>query len=223
MSGEGILAHGEYTHKLGHGLVPPEQGQAAVYDLVERLGNEFDLSSFACKPGVSTPHLTVFQGKYRSESDVSDRMSQLDITALPSELKVEGVSIWDGKIVFLDFECPSELQDFHNNTFETVFPLAEGKSADPQDFTDITDLQRQMFGETGYPFACDAYLPHITLAHLPARLTGDSLVSAEKRMNEILADSSVETVLAFERFVIYRVGEKGACLENFSFQAELTN
>ena len=198
-----------YEHKLGVGLVPSSRSVDEVYALVTRIGEAAQLG-FATAQGVSIPHLTLFQGKYRSEEEVVERVRTIDFSFFPREARVLDISVWAKKIVFLDLERTEGFRRAHEFVFHALFPLCEGKSADPQKFEGITAGQEKSFEETGYPFSLAEYLPHITLAHLGA-VPQDAL-REESRLRTAIKDFLPRAV-AFEKLVVYRVGPLGSCTD----------
>lgn len=200
----------------GIGLIPSDKDIENFYKLMEVVSNEFDLS-FSCKKNISIPHLTIFQGIFSDEKRLILKLNEVNLN-LNNILKISGISIWANKIIFLDFELTKDLHDFHTQVFNSVFPLSDKESADPQSFKDISELEQRMYEETGYPFSLTAYKPHITMAHLatPLKETDAS------RLNSILSESEFEKEIKFKKLVIYKVGKLGRCKDNFFFEKELT-
>lgn len=207
-----------YVHRLGIGLIPTEEQQEQIYYLVDSLKKEFDLT-FATEPGVSIPHLTLFQGVYQDEAQVIDATTSLDLSQVSRYQPIKGVSIWAQKILFLDCERTPSLYHAHLQVFEKLFPLCEGKSADPQNFIDITEDQQRSFNETGYPFSRQEYLPHFTLAHLRDTTLYQN-PDTQRQLNRLLEETSLINGVNFERLVVYRVGPLGACKE-FAYERTL--
>ncbi|MEK6909557.1 MAG: hypothetical protein AABW61_00595 [Candidatus Aenigmatarchaeota archaeon] len=206
-----------YTQSLGIGLIPIEEQQDQIYELVDRIKQEFDLT-FATERGISIPHLTLFQGVYQDESQVVNTISSTSIS-LPRHQPVKGLTIWAQKILFLDCEKTPDLYQAHNRVFERLFPLCEGKSADPQNFIGITSGQQKSFNETGYPFSLQEYLPHFTLSHLKDP-TLYIQPTTQQRLNDLLSISPIRKGIDFEKLIVYRVGLLGACKE-FVYQTPL--
>jgi hypothetical protein len=205
-----------YEHKLGIGFTLRKDQQEDVYRYIEHLGRDFEFS-FAAKRNESIPHLTLFQGKFTREENV---ISLAHNFYLHPELKrqpVKGVSIFDGKIVFLDTKKTPIIDKTHWAAFTVFRPLCEGKPADPQEFPSISSGQWDMYNKHGYLFSLDEYLPHFTLAHLKERST--SLRKDEVAMNDSLL-GFVPSMLTFDKFVVYRVGELGRCT-SFAYERPL--
>jgi len=200
-----------HIHKLGVGLIPVEEQQEQIYSLVARIKQQFDLT-FATEQDVSIPHLTLFQGVYQNEAQVVDIVRSIDFSQFSRWQPVKGLSAWAEKILFLDCERTTDLYQAHLRVFEKLFPLYEGKSADPQDFVGITPGQQRSFNETGYPFSRQEYLPHFTLAHLKDTSLY-KLPNTQEKLNRLITDSPLRQRIDFERFVVYRVGPLGACKE----------
>jgi 2'-5' RNA ligase len=188
-----------YSYKLGVGLIPTPAHQYNIYHLVQQLQNTIPLS-FATLPAASTPHLTLFQGKYHSQNDVISAVQQLS-TIIPTTLTSLNLGIWAEKIIFLNFKNTPILQQFHEELFQILFPLCEGKSADPQHFQGISPAEQNSFMETGYPFSLHAYSPHVTLAHLSTATNTIRLPILPPELQQV----------QFEKLVVYRVEELGAC------------
>lgn len=201
------------NHKLGFGLIPIKEHQDLIYSLAEKLAQRIDLS-FYLKSGESIPHLTLFQGRFVSVEEVVKKMETLDFSFLGRNQKLIGLSQWAKKIIFLDCVNNHELQTAHEKVYHALFPMCEGKSADPQNFQDITKGQQKSFNETGYPFSLKEYLPHFTIAHIE-----NPEVDESAQLDKVYQTINLRTI-TFERIVVYIVGELGRCLE-FAFEKNL--
>lgn len=204
-----------FYHKLGIGLIPETNQIEQIYNLINQIFKKYNLS-FATQEGVSIPHLTLFQGKYRDKGEVINKLKSLDLKLSETYL-IQGLSIWARKIIFLDLIKTDSLQQTHNNIYQALFPLCEGKSADPQKFEGITPGQQKSFDETGYPFSLEEYLPHFTLAHI--RELQNKLEETESELNKLLKKSRLEQI-TFDKLVVYRVGLLGSCI-NFAYEQKL--
>lgn len=204
----------EYNHRLGVGLIPGESQISKIYDLAEKLSTQNDLS-FWVKPGISVPHVTLFQGRFKSEEEVIKAIKGIDFSYLNSKQALSGLSVWAQKIIFLDCERSEYLQKAHESVYNALFPLCEGKSADPQQFKGITDGQQRSFDKTGYPFSLEEYLPHFTIAHLR-----NPEQTEKHHFREIFEKSSLVDTVVFDRIVLYRVGDLGKCFD-FVYERKL--
>ncbi|HEY5713929.1 MAG TPA: hypothetical protein VIT68_01110 [Candidatus Gracilibacteria bacterium] len=201
----------KYPHRLGIGLIPSPDEIKAIYGLSQDLTQSQDLSFFL-QPGISIPHLTLFQGKFSDESAVIKALSSIDLSSFTPQQIIKGISVWAQKIVFLDCLKSQDLADLHTQVFKVLFPLCEGTSADPQNFQGITEGQQKAFEATGYPFSREEYLPHFTLAHLSNPQIGSP--------PETLSHSKVLSEVHFTKLVVYRVGDLGACLD-FAYEKSI--
>ncbi|MFA5995928.1 MAG: hypothetical protein WCW27_01585 [Patescibacteria group bacterium] len=191
-----------YPYKLGVGLLPTVSSQNKIYQLVNELKKTIPLA-FAAQSDVSISHLTLFQGKFEFEQVVHKVIEQLEAPKNINQLMVKNLSIWAEKIIFLDFYNTAVSQQFHEQIFNILFPICEGKSADPQAFTDISQDEQTSFDKIGYPFSLKAYKPHITLAH----------IKVDQINKPILLPIPDFKIVEFESLVVYKVEELGACRE----------
>ena len=205
-----------YNHRLGIGLIPIKDQIKIIYRLAEQISKQEPLSFFL-QPELSTPHLTLFQGRFQSEVEFIRQVQQTDFSYLNKTQTIAGLSVWAKKIIFLDCIKSPDIQRAHTETYTKLFSLCEGKSADPQVFEGITEQEQQSFDQTGYPFSLDAYLPHITMAHTKALQTNNNLTA---RLQQALKESSLGNTLIFEKLVVYRVGDSGKC-EGIAYERNL--
>lgn len=191
-----------FDYKLGVGLIPTKRQVDSSYSLARIISSQHT-TSFVTTPGISIPHVTLFQGKFKDESSIVEKLKKLDTEYLNVEQQLTGLSVWANNIVFLNCKKRDDLQQLHEAVYESLFPLCEGVSADPQKFDSITAGQQKSLDKTGYPFSGAEYMPHFTIAHLEEKV-------AESELNKL---SEKLTQVRFEKLVIYRVGKKGACTE----------
>lgn len=202
-----------FQYSLGVALVPGEVQQRQIYELTAEIASILKLA-FQLAPGADAlPHVSIFQGRYRDAAEIAQRFNVIDYRTLPRLMPLVGLDIWAEKIIFLDLVPDPILQSLHDKTFDTFFPLAEGKSADPQNFKGITAEEQASFDKTGYPFSRKAYRPHFTLAHLaPESIElGRAAVLAE--LTRIYQASPLRSGIVFEQAVLFEVGPLGRCLK----------
>ena len=195
-----------FQPKLGFALVPTTPDQKIIYDLAEQLNLEFDLG-FRVTPENAIPHLTGFQGVFSDIDKVIKKLASLDFSFIEKEQTVEGISFWAKKIIFLDYEFNTSLEQFHQlliQTFEKGIDY-EGTSADPQVFEGLTTGQEESFEQTGYPFYGDEFLPHTTLAHLKAAPNTD----LRKILASVRKKSTLSESITFTKFVVFEVETLG--------------
>lgn len=196
---------------LGFALVPDRGTQNQIYALANQLADLKIPFSWRLDSERSVPHVSIFQGVFKSEEEVLGKVRQLNVPSEIKAAKVLGLSLWAEKIVFLDIERTDKLQVFHEEVFDGFFPLASGESADPQDFKGITSGQRDSFSRTGYPFSNAEFLPHFTIAHVDLKTIGaceaNALIEAGK---SILEAADLSDSITFERFVVFVVGKLGS-------------
>tara|TARA_Y100000310_G_scaffold345862_1_gene471692 strand:- start:3273 stop:3893 length:621 start_codon:yes stop_codon:yes gene_type:complete len=193
----------KYNCKLGIGLIPRDQER--IYQLVETIDSNFGLG-FKTEPGVSIPHITLFQGRFKEEESVNEVVRVLDIADLSLDSVGVGIDIWARKILFLNIDKTKELSRLHYETFARVFPLCAGKPADAQNLVGISLEQRKSLDATGFPFTGSLYLPHFTLAHLDIVPRGSCLEDLNGISKPYLAKP-----FKFDKLVTYEAGKFGAC------------
>ena len=196
-----------YDCKLGIGLVPRKSDQDRIYQLVEVIEENTGLG-FKTEPGVSTPHTTIFQGRFEGEAGINQIVESLDITGLDIPYSATGISIWAQKILFLDIPRTEKIAGLHYETFAKAFSLCAGKPADTQKLEGITAAEQRSFSRTGSPFVGDSYQPHFTLGHL-VELPADP-TRVERELTQLISSYLTEP-LRFESVVNYEVGAFGAC------------
>jgi hypothetical protein len=195
------------TIGLGMALVPTDEATRQVQEFVSLLavnGFKFD---FALHTADSIPHLSLMQAVFDSSDLAIDVVANLKLSELDRNFRINDVSIWATRIVFLNFELSEALKRLHVDVFNLWHAIARSGSADPQTFEGITVGQQESFRKTGYPFSLDEYLPHITLAHLKEKNSDSKDVL---RMNELL-ETSLPRTLAFQKLVVFAVEPLGAC------------
>jgi 2'-5' RNA ligase len=190
---------------LGIGLIPNTTFIEKIYSFTSDLENRYDLI-FSVRPGVSIPHLTLFQGRFENEKEIIKLVSEIENFSIKKQ-SIQGFSIWARKILFLDCEKCQSLQDLHNRVFKNLSSVNIGNSADPQNFVGITPGQQKSYIETGYPFSLVEYLPHFTLAHFREQPNPETL----KEVQKLFQKFGINKTLTFDKLVIYRVGDKGRC------------
>ncbi len=204
----------KFNYRLGVGLIPVEVSVAQIYNLTQDLSNQYDLS-FWIKSGLSIPHVTLFQGIFKSEEEVIKKMENVDISSFNRTQSLLGLSVWAQKILFLDCKKSIDLSDLHKNIYNVLFPLCEKKSADPQKFVNITEGQQKSFDTTGYPFSLNEYLPHFTVAHF---VTPGLINKFE--LSNFFEKSNLSKKIVFKKIVLYRVGDLGRC-SDFIYEQNL--
>lgn len=219
-----MLEVSEFVHKFGVGIIPDAEGIQQVYNLAQKIHATYPMS-FHLKPWFSIPHVTLFQWKFRTQEEAVQAMQGVDFSTLSKKQIIQWLTIRALKIVFLDCERSHDLKAAHNAVYDALSPICEGKSADPQNFKWITDGQQRSFDETGYPFSQEEYLPHFTIGHIVTPVTDPAVDTAEKREIEewlarILEESGIWDTMKFEKVVLYKVGDLGACLE-FAYEQNI--
>jgi hypothetical protein len=155
------------------------------------------------------PHLSIMQGVFRHFERAIASLESLEKSKISPRLEVLDVSIWATKILFLNFKEVDWLKQLHQQAFDLWIPISERVSADPQKFQGITPGQQASFDRTGYPFALDQYLPHITLAHLLGNKDNGATLAV---LSDLLSKRNLRKV-ELERLVVFKVEPLGACRE----------
>jgi 2'-5' RNA ligase len=188
-----------YNCRLGAGLIPAESQIFDIYNLAEKLSTQCDLS-FWVRPGISVPHVTLFQGRFKSNEEVIQALREVDFSYLNNKQTLSGLSLWAQKIIFLDCKESKDLQRVHENVYSALFPLCG---------------QQRSFDTTGYPFSLEEYLPHFTIAHL--RNPGQK---RKHNIQKIFEELMQDNIIVFERAVLYKIGDLGRCLD-FVYERKL--
>ena len=187
-------------HDLGVALIPTAEHQERIYRSVGDLNRLLDFV-FCPAPDTSIPHLSLFQGRYRNEKDVVSIIDSMNFSDVSQTQRISGFSFWAEDIFFMDIKRSEDLYRTHNRVFNELFPLVK-ISRRPQKISGITEGQRKSLKETGYPFSLKEFYPHITLAKVKEE---------SKKYLESLLPLSDFAKIVFDRVIVFRVGDFGAC------------
>lgn len=197
---------------IGIALVPRKQDILLIRELTEQLEEPKHKFSFSLHTRTDAiPHLSLLQGVFDDSSVAMEALTGLAPFDINPTLTVMNLSIWATKIVFLNFIPGEELLGLHNQICDRWFARSSRVSADPQQFSGITEGQRKSFEETGYPFSRQEFLPHVTLAHLAVSTGGAHLDMATPTTHATVPPSALPESIIFEKIALFAVKPLGVC------------
>ncbi|GEM_PF-2945671 len=195
---------------LGFALIPDIAGKHYVCGLNRRINSLYHSKFILKENGYLLPHISLFQGIFEENSIKTIKSVISDIHERFNEkIKVKpiAINVWSNKIFFLDLNKRG-LQKLHENIFYKLNCIRDKNSgsADPQNFVDISNQERESFRSYGYPFALKAFRPHFTLGRSD---TLNRKKDLDKLCKLLQKDLPLPKHITFDNLVIFNVGVYG--------------
>ncbi len=223
--------------KLGIGLLPDEHLRQQAIRLSQLIREYFEgplgyKTSYVLSEDGPHPHITLFQGHFRSARQVESAAHDLaQEISKPIVMKNRGLSNWSTNFIFYEFQQDGydyygRLRPLHGKAVRALENLVN-KSAAPiaskQNLTHLTKEELASIKKYGYPFIRRAFIPHITLTRIikPSSYTDPMLphkviasVFESVRFSDYLSPGIIpwsNAKTAATKLIVYDVGIDGAC------------
>lgn len=191
--------------KLGIGLIPDSKSHRYISKSIKKV---YDLNIIK-KHKKNIYHMTLFQGNFKDLEKIINKFENLNFDKVLQEQEIKRVNIWIKEWLFLEFKKNKKLANIHNKIVDQLSPYHTGKAVDFLNEGMMTPGQRKSFKETGYQFSKKEFMPHITIGHL--KEYNKYIKELTKDLNNKLKRPLYSRKIYFNRVVIYKIGENGAC------------